>query len=142
MAVIGSAVGFSQSAMAQDCMRVTLTGTQGGPRVYKGQAGAGTLVQYGDDTNNCAAISLQFDTGRGTVQRLSQAKTPAGKIKAIFFTHMHSDHTEGLADLMQLRWHFASKGPKVELVCSADVKSPLGPTISCSAYWRCTHQLW
>ena len=30
---------------------------------------------------------------------------------AIFNTHMHSDHTEGLTELMQLRWHFNSQGP-------------------------------
>ena len=119
-------------AHAAPCMIVTLTGTQGGPPVYKGQAGAGTLVQYGDDENNCGAIRLQFDTGRGTTQRLSQAKTPVGKLNGIFLTHMHSDHTEGLADMMQLRWHFNSKGPKVDLVCSSDAKSPLGHTLSCA----------
>ena len=29
-------------------------------------AGAGTLVRYGDDANNCDALRLQFDAGRGT----------------------------------------------------------------------------
>ena len=91
------------TAHAAPCMKITLTGTQGGPPVYQGQAGSGTLVQYGDSDNNCAAVNLQFDTGRGTTQRLSQAKTPVGKLNGIFLTHMHSDHTEGLADMMQLR---------------------------------------
>lgn len=133
--VVASVAGiFATSASAEACLTVTLTGTQGGPPVFQGQAGAGTMVQFGDETNNCAAISLQFDAGRGTVQRLSEAKTPAGKITAVFLTHMHSDHTEGLGDLMQIRWHFASKGPKIDLVCSEDVKSPLGHTLSCSSY--------
>ena len=83
---------------------------------------------------NAAPLFLQFDTGRGTTQRLSQAGVPVGKLNAIFFTHMHSDHTEGLADIMQLRWHFNSGGPKVDLVCSTDTKSPLGHEISCSRY--------
>jgi ribonuclease Z len=122
----------STFALAESCMRVTLTGTQGGPPVFKGQAGAGTLVQYGDETNDCGAVRLQFDTGRGTTQRLSEIKTPVGKIDAIFLTHIHSDHTDDLSDLMQLRWHFNSKGPKVDLVCSEDVKSPLGHTLSCN----------
>lgn len=135
LAALGLAtVAFTQTATAEPCMVVTLTGTQGGPPVFQGQAGSGTLVQYGDSENNCASVSLQFDTGRGTVQRLSQARTPAGKINAVFLTHMHSDHTEGLTDLMQIRWHFASKGPKVDLICSEDVKSPLGHTLSCSRF--------
>lgn len=117
---------------AAPCLKVTLTGTQGGPPVFNGQAGAGTLVQYGDDENNCSAVNLQFDTGRGTTQRLSQAKTPVGKLQAIFLTHMHSDHTEGLADMMQLRWHFGSGGPKVDLVCSSDAESPAGHVLSCA----------
>jgi len=125
---------LSATAQAAPCMKVTLTGTQGGPPVFNGQAGAGTLVQYGDDENNCKAVSLQFDTGRGTTQRLSQAKTPVGKLNAIFLTHMHSDHTEGLADMMQLRWHFGSAGPKVDLVCSDDAKSPAGHTLSCTKF--------
>ncbi|MEP3275028.1 MAG: MBL fold metallo-hydrolase [Stappiaceae bacterium] len=118
-------------AHADQCLKITLTGTQGGPPVFKGQAGAGTLVQYGSEEKNCGETRLQFDTGRGTTQRLSEVGVPAGTINAVFLTHLHSDHTEGLADLMQLRWHFNSQGPKVDLVCSDDVNSPLGFTISC-----------
>lgn len=129
IAVLGT---LATQAQAAPCMTVTLTGTQGGPPVFNGQAGSGTLVQYGDDENNCSAVRLQFDTGRGTTQQLSKAKTPVGKLNAIFLTHMHSDHTEGLADMMQLRWHFGSGGPKVDLVCSEDAKSPAGHTLSCT----------
>ncbi len=121
----------SMQLQAAPCLQVTLTGTQGGPPVFNGQAGSGTLVQYGDDESNCSAVNLQFDTGRGTTQQLSKAKSPVGKLQAIFLTHMHSDHTEGLADMMQLRWHFGSGGPKVDLVCSADAESPAGHVLSC-----------
>src|SRR5437870_6968867 len=119
-------------ADAAPCLMVTLTGTQGGPSVFNGQAGAGTLVRYGDDGNNCGAMKLQFDAGRGTNMRLSQIGVSPVQLNAIFFTHMHSDHTEGFADIMLLRWYF--KGPKIDMVCSSDAVSVLGFTNSCRKY--------
>jgi ribonuclease Z len=120
------------AARAAPCLMVTLTGTQSGPSVFKGQAGAGTLVRYGDDSNDCGAMKLQFDTGRGTNMRLSQINVSPPQLNAIFFTHMHGDHTEGLADILTLRWYL--KGPKVDIVCSSDAASPRGHTLSCQKY--------
>jgi ribonuclease Z len=62
---------FTTTARAAPCMIVTLTGTQGGPSVFNGQAGAGTLVRFGEDSNECSTVRLQFDVGRGTNMRLS-----------------------------------------------------------------------
>jgi ribonuclease Z len=122
------------TAEAAPCLIVTLTGTQSGPPAFSGLAGAGTLVRYGDDANNCGAVKLQFDAGRGTNMRLSQVGVLPGQLNAIFFTHMHSDHADGFADIIQLRWHFNSKGPKVDVICSADAASLLGFTISCKKF--------
>jgi ribonuclease Z len=135
-AVVGS-FGFAvaaPAAQAAPCMIVTLTGTQSGPPVFNGQAGAGTLVRYGDDANNCDAVRLQFDTGRGTLLRLSQVGVVPGQLNAVFFTHMHSDHSEGMAEIAQLRWNFNSAGPKLDVVCSVDAVSPLGHTMSCTKF--------
>jgi len=120
------------AANAAPCLEVTLTGTQGGPPVFNGLAGAGTLVRYGDDANKCSDVMLQFDVGRGTLQQLSKLNVPVGKINAVFLTHIHSDHTDGLADLVQVRWHFGSAGPRVDLVCSADVTAEPGHVASCA----------
>ena len=122
------------TAHAAPCLIVTLTGTQGGPQSFNGLAGAGTLVRYGDDSNECAATKLQFDTGRGTTMRLSQLGVGPEQLNAIFFTHMHNDHTEGFADLAQLRWSFHGTGPKIDAVCSSDIVSPQGFTISCRKF--------
>jgi ribonuclease Z len=97
-------------------------------------AGAGTLVRYGDDSNQCGAVKLQFDAGRGTSMRLSQLRVFPAQLNAIFFTHMHNDHTEGFADLIQLRWTFNGEGPKLDAVCSADSVSTSGFTISCGNF--------
>jgi ribonuclease Z len=76
-------------------------------------------------------VLLQFDVGRGTTERLSQLGLSPNDLDAVFLTHNHSDHTEGLIGLMQLRWHFM--GGPLDLVCSEDVKAA-GHTTSCRAF--------
>lgn len=75
---------------------VTLTGT-GLPVPSPGRAGAGTLVQAGEHV-------LQFDAGRATVLRLSEAGVEPDDIDALFLTHHHSDHCIGVDDLVITRW--------------------------------------
>src|SRR5690348_14287551 len=123
---------FATTTQAAPCLIVTLTGTQGGPSVFNGLAGAGTLVRYGDDSNACGAVKLQFDTGRGTNMRLSQIPVTAQALNAIFFTHMHGDHTEGFLDIMMLRWYM--KGPKIDIICGTDTVSTDGHANSCRKF--------
>jgi len=113
------------------CLEVVLTGTQGGPPAVNGLAGAGTLVRYGSAENQCNDVMLQFDVGRGTTERLSQLGVSPNDLDAVFLTHNHSDHTEGLIGLMLLRWHFM--GGPLDLVCSQDVEHA-GRTTSCRAF--------
>src|SRR5690348_5330247 len=136
VALVGGAwlsLGASIAAGAP-CLIVTLTGTAGGPQQpFNGLASAGTLVRYGDDADDCGAVKLQFDAGRGTTMRLSQLGVGPQQLNAVFFTHMHNDHTEGFGDLMQLRWTFPSSGPKLDVVCSTDVVAQ-GYTVSCRKF--------
>ena len=119
------------AAQAAPCMIVSLTGTQSGPPAVNGLAGAGTLVRFGDDSNECNVVRLQFDAGRGTTMRLSQLGVTPGQVTAIFFTHVHSDHADGFADLAQLRWNFNSRGPKLDVICADDMTSAQGFMVSC-----------
>jgi ribonuclease Z len=122
-------------AMAEPCMEIALTGTMGGPPIAHGLAGAGTMVRYGDSSNQCSDIILQFDAGRGTLESLSKLGVSPNQLDAAFVTHIHSDHMEGLAGILQYRWHFL--GQPLDVVCSADVtvvNPPPGRTLSCSAY--------
>jgi len=122
------------TAQAAPCLVVTLTGTSG-PPPFNGLAGPGTLVRYGDDANDCRSVLMQFDAGRGTLMRLSQIGVEASQLNAVFFTHMHSDHMEGFSDIVQMRWIFGSpQGPKLDVVCSADARTQLGFTLSCSKF--------
>lgn len=75
---------------------VTLLGT-GSPVPSDKRFGMSTLVRAGDQT-------LLFDAGRGTFIRLWQLGLSRGNIDAIFLTHLHSDHTVGLPDLLMTGW--------------------------------------
>jgi ribonuclease Z len=75
---------------------LTITGT-GCPIPDAHRAGPGALVRYED-------LTLQFDTGRSTVQRLDAANVWVPDLTAVFLTHYHSDHVSGLADVVLTRW--------------------------------------
>jgi ribonuclease Z len=134
-AVIGSCFSLAvPMAHAAPCLIVTLTGTGPGPSLFNGLAGPGTVVRYGEDSSNCSAVQLQFDVGRGTAMRLSELGLSPAQLDAVFFTHMHTDHTEGFADLVTHRWFFNGSAPKLDVVCSADSRSPGGFTLSCRSF--------
>lgn len=86
---------FSQS-VAASYIEVTLLGT-GTPRPDVNRFGSSTLVEV-------KGKLFLFDTGRGTTIRLQQAGVPLRRIENIFYTHLHSDHTVGLADLLMTSW--------------------------------------
>ncbi|AHD21164.1 ribonuclease Z [Rhodococcus pyridinivorans SB3094] len=78
-------------APAEGEMRVTLLGT-GSPVPSTERYGMSTLVQAN-------GLNLVFDAGRGATVRLTQAGVPVGQVDAVFLTHFHSDHINGLSDL-------------------------------------------
>lgn len=75
---------------------MTITGT-GCPIPDGNRAGPGVLIRCGD-------LSMQFDVGRSTVQRLAAADVWIPDLDAVFITHHHSDHVSGLADLLLTYW--------------------------------------
>src|SRR5882757_4224300 len=94
IALLYLAAAAGPGAEAAPCLMVTLTGTQSGPAVFKGQAGAGTLIRFGDDNNDCGAVKLQFDAGRGTNMRLSELDITPGQLNAVFFFFIDAANTE------------------------------------------------
>jgi ribonuclease Z len=69
----------------------------GSPLPDPTRAGPATLVRtgFGD---------LLFDCGRGVLMRAAAAGAAAGALRALFLTHLHSDHTTDLNDIVTSRW--------------------------------------
>lgn len=88
-----------------------------------GRAGPGVLVEVDPD------VKLQFDVGRGTTLRLTDAGVKLPDITAAFLTHHHSDHMVGLPDLAMSHWLEQPKAEFVPLV----VVAPLGPAAEYAA---------
>jgi ribonuclease Z len=105
LAAVGSIGG--QAAAAPDEIVVTLLGT-GSPEPSPTRFGPATLVQAG-------GLNLLFDAGRGVTVRLYQLRMSSGKdIDAIFLTHYHSDHVEGLPDLWMTGYMFGPFGSRAK----------------------------
>lgn len=101
-----SAAAEEKPAISNEIM-VTLLGT-GGPEPTAARFGPATLVQAG-------GLNLLFDAGRGVTVRLYQLGMSSGKgIDAVFLTHYHSDHVEGLPDLWMTGYMFGPFGSRAK----------------------------
>jgi ribonuclease BN (tRNA processing enzyme) len=69
----------------------------GGPNPDPSRQGPATAVTWGDRL-------FLFDAGTGVERQLRAAGLPISGPTALFITHLHSDHTLGLADLILTSW--------------------------------------
>src|SRR6187549_2254866 len=86
---------------------VLLLGT-GYPRPDAEHAGPAAAVVYGDKW-------FVVDAGRGATMRIAATDLKYANFKAVFLTHLHSDHTAGLPDLFNTSWQFGRKTVPLEL---------------------------
>ncbi len=77
-------------------LEIVLLGTTG-PVHSANRFGTAQVVVGGDAT-------VLIDCGWGATPRLYQAGIRLPAIDALFFTHLHSDHTTDLADFLVMRW--------------------------------------
>ncbi len=86
---------------------VLLLGT-GFPRPDPNRAGAATAVIVGSKW-------FLVDAGRGATMRIAATPLKYGDMRAVFITHLHSDHTAGLPDLFITSWQFGRKAKPLPL---------------------------
>ena len=79
-----------------DGLHVGLCGA-GGPFPDARRSGPCTVVVAGKRL-------FVFDSGSGAARNIARMQLNAGQIDALFFTHYHSDHIDGLGELMLQRW--------------------------------------
>lgn len=79
-----------------DGLHIGLCGS-GSPIPDESRAGPCTLVQAGTRL-------FVFDAGGGATRNIGRMGFDHGRIDAVFLTHFHSDHIDGLGELMLQRW--------------------------------------
>jgi ribonuclease Z len=71
--------------------------------------GAGSPLPDPNRSGPCVAVIagksiFVVDAGSGGARNLGLIRYPLGNIEAVFLTHFHSDHIDGLGELATLRW--------------------------------------
>ena len=95
---LAAALSFSATAAAEeipnnDSTEVLFLGTSAGPELRLDRSEPSTLLIVD-------GRGYLIDCGIGTVRRMLGAGIRSEDVKTIFFTHLHSDHDLGLADVM------------------------------------------
>ena len=94
---------FTSTSIYADIIKITILGS-GTPRVDIDRFSQSILVEHKKD-------KFLFDTGRGSLLRLNQSNILPNEINNIFFTHLHSDHILGFADILMTGWVYHRKSP-------------------------------
>lgn len=81
------------AAEANSGTQILFLGTSSGPPLHVNRSKAATLLIVD-------GREYLIDCGIGTMQRMLEAGIKSQDVKTIFFTHLHSDHDLGLADVM------------------------------------------
>lgn len=99
---LDTSVGVDQSASLPDGINVYVCGS-GSPMPDAARAGPCIGVLAGKQ-------AFVFDAGSGSIRKLMRMGFPMERIQAAFLTHLHSDHIDGLGELLLQAWIAGSRG--------------------------------
>lgn len=89
-------VGVDASAALPDGLHVYVCGS-GSPMPDAERAGPCIAVLAGKE-------GFVFDAGSGSIRKLGRMGFPMNRLQSAFLTHLHSDHLDGLGELMLQAW--------------------------------------
>ncbi|MEQ1540981.1 MAG: MBL fold metallo-hydrolase [Novosphingobium sp.] len=93
---LDTSVGIDQSAALGDGLHAYVCGS-GSPMPDASRAGPCIAVLAGNQ-------AFVFDAGSGSIRKLMRMGFPMPRLQAAFLTHLHSDHIDGLGELMLQAW--------------------------------------
>jgi len=93
---LDTSVGVDQSAELADGLSVYICGS-GSPMPDANRAGPCLAILAGNQ-------AFVFDAGSGSIRKLGRMGFPMPKLQAAFLTHLHSDHLDGLGELLLQAW--------------------------------------
>ena len=94
--VIEQNIGTSAADDLEEGLHVGLCGA-GSPLPDLSRSGPCTIIMAGEK-------AFVVDIGSGGTRNIGSMRLPIGRIEAVFITHFHSDHIDGLGELLTLRW--------------------------------------
>lgn len=102
--IFAAAPSYAQQKPSPTGTVVITLGTAGGPLPRANRAQASNLLVVN-------GTPYLIDAGDGAVRRIVRAGYDFRQISKIFITHAHSDHTNGLATLLNAQWEYAKREP-------------------------------
>lgn len=95
-------VGIDRSLALGDGLHAYVCGS-GSPMPDETRAGPCIAVLAGAD-------GFIFDSGSGSTRKLLRMGFPIAKLRGVYLTHLHSDHIDGLGELLLQTWVGGSRG--------------------------------
>lgn len=116
-------------AVKENIARPLAAGEADGIHVFV--CGSGTPMPDPLRAGPCIAViaggqHLVFDAGTGGIRTLTRMGYPVGRLDAAFLTHLHSDHIDGLGELLLQAWINGGRGTPLPVYGPAGVDDVVG----------------